>query len=501
VKSWKSCAVVLVIAFVATRLPAALVLAHDTDINLYARYAAEWHEAEQTGVSFYALHRQHIEREIQQAEPGSGKNRQEYKIVEYPPLAAAIMALPGYVVESCFETTSPTGYRPRYVVAYGCMMAVCDIASLLLVLVLAHRLDPSRSPGRASARGLVYLLCTLPMYAVLYSRLDLGVTLLTLAGLGLLLLLPWWPLSLGMLALAIHFKLMPVVLAPLWILATIPLSEGATWRSLLRAALGRTCVLATWGLAILGVFYHWQGGEILGFIGFHKDRGPEIESMPATVLVLLRYLGSDLGIYHSHGGFNVSSPYGPLVTAVATATMAALVLAASGLALHALRRVGSQNAAERRTLAEHSPQWVVEMTLALLLVALVFNKVFSAQYLVWILPFVALVDLGPRARPVCWLAGGLIAFLTMRIFPDCFVGEVIFAAGDGGASSLGGPTDYGAFLLLARNGLCLTLTGCLAWHLVANRPGRAASSLPKPASHLMPHLAPCLRTAQNSAVV
>ncbi len=69
----------------------------------------------------------------------------------------------------------------------------------------------------------------------------------------------------------------------------------------------------------------------------------------------------------------------------------------------------------------------------------------------------------------------------MRIFPDCFVGEIVYGIGEsGGVPLFAGPTLYGAFLLLLRNSLFLLWTATLAWRLLA------------------PHLAPRPVTADNT---
>jgi hypothetical protein len=218
---------------------------------------------------------------------------------------------------------------------------------------------------------------------------------------------------------------------------------------------------------------------------------------------VMRYFGSDMTVYHSHGSFNVRSAFSPQLALITAALLAGLVLAASAGALVALRRLGRQGEGGRQTLARHSPQWLVAMTALLLLTAIVFNKVFSAQYLIWIVPLIALVDFGPRARLVFWGAAAAVFYLTMRIFPDCFVGEIVFASGEAGGTAfvLGGPTIFGAFLLVTRNALCLALMAALSWRLMATMPGRVTAPLANLNDRIEPHLAPRIRAVQNSAVV
>jgi hypothetical protein len=62
-----------------------------------------------------------------------------------------------------------------------------------------------------------------------------------------------------------------------------------------------------------------------------------------------------------------------------------------------------------------------------------------------------------------------VCLLTMRIFPDCFVGEIVYVVSrDSHSVVFGGPTAYGAFLLLLRNGLFAALTVWVAHILSSN---------------------------------
>jgi len=460
----------LAAVFAATRLPALQLQAVDTDVNLYARYAAESQAAGRRGKSFYDLHRRRVEVEMRQSTPAQAAALAEYQSIEYPPLAVTVMALPAWLIDAPFDEEFPNGRQPRYVQAYTWVMAGCDVAVLSLVVFLVRRLYPAETPFEQLERCLVYLLCTWPLYAVLYARLDLGVTLLVMASLALLVGRLHWCLSLAVLAVAIHFKLMPVVLAPLWIVASLPATAlHGPWHALVRGVAARTGVLAFFGLAILVPYYVQNGPAVLEFLGYHKERGIEIESTWASLLLPSRYVGQAWEVYHSHGSVNVRSPLSPILAGLATLVLAGLLAAATGLFVLAVRRQREVANVAGLTIAQQWPRLVAGFALLLLLVSIVANKVFSPQYLLWVLALVPLVDFRPVGRRLFFAATFATCLLTMRIFPDCFVGEIVWIESiNDQLPVFDGPTPFGAFLLLTRNALCVALTAALAWTILRN---------------------------------
>jgi hypothetical protein len=468
VKSWVLPGILLAAVFAATRLPALHLEAVDTDVNLYARYAAEYQAAGRRGESFYDLHRRRVEKEMQRTSAVRAAVHSEYKSVEYPPLAVTLMAVPAWLIDDPFEEEFPTARQPRYAQAYTWLMAGLDAAVLALVVFLVCKLYPGTSGFDNFERCLVYVVCTWPLYGVLYARLDLGVAFLVTASLALLVSRLHWSWALAVLAVAIHFKLMPVVLAPLWILASLPLAVlQRSWRAVVGGVALRTGVLAGFGLALLAPFYVWHGPAVFEFLAYHKERGLEIESTWASLLLPARQFGYAWEVYHSHGSVNVRSAWEPFLLTLATPVLAGLLAAATGLFAAAVWRRRGEVRTECCTIAQRWPRLVATFALLLLLISIVANKVFSPQYLLWVLPFVPLVDFSPRGRRWFFAAMLAVCLLTMRIFPDCFVGEIVWVAGhDDGRVIFDGPTAYGAFLLVARNGLCAALTGVLVWTVV-----------------------------------
>jgi hypothetical protein len=541
VKGWILPGALLASVFAVTRLPAVDLQTEDSDISIYGRYAADWLAAARQGESFHAVHRRRTEADIGQASPVRAATMEEYKTVEYPPLALAGMALPAYLVEDPFDGEFPRGLPTRYAGAYIGLMACCDAGVLLLVLYLTARAFPNESPWEKCKRCLVYVLCTWPLYGILYTRLDLGVALLVMASLALLVspgmsgqpLLsearcgPFgqrfliaiskvgrqrWVWSFAVLALAIHLKLIPLVLAPLWILGAMPVATlQASWRRALCGLVTRGFTLGGFVVAILVAFYLWQGGAVLEFLSYHKDRGIEIESTYASLLLLLRPLGHEWEVYHSHGGINVRSALTPGLTTVATVLAVLLLLAVWGLfAALVWFKKGSRTVrsplaalpakvpdpflklAPGATVAQTWPGLVASAALLALLVSIIANKVFSPQYLLWVLPLVPLVPFRPVGRRLFFAGVFAACFLTMRIFPDCYAGEIVYViARREDLPVFGGPTAYGAFLLLARNGLVVALTLVLAISFLQQlrrNPAAAEAASFQPNSYLPPAL-------------
>src|SRR5260370_18834445 len=125
-------------AFLLSRLVIVPYQQPATDVFIYAQYAQEQEAAKQTGTSFYEYHAQMVQQQIQQA-GGAGNpvaSLEEYKNVEYPPLALAVMRLPLlWMKYRCKEETLTAEFKERYYFAFRQGMAVVD--AILLVLIVA----------------------------------------------------------------------------------------------------------------------------------------------------------------------------------------------------------------------------------------------------------------------------------------------------------------------------------------------------------------------------
>jgi hypothetical protein len=93
------------------------------------------------------------------------------------------------------------------------------------------------------------------------------------------------------------------------------------------------------------------------------------------------------------------------------------------------------------------------------------NKVFSPQYLLWLLPLAALVPFQGRPRRA-FLAGFLlVCVLSTALMPFLLVLDLLDPTSVGAAPVFRPPTTRFVVVLLLRNLLFLALTAALAFHL------------------------------------
>jgi uncharacterized membrane protein len=242
-------------------------------------------------------------------------------------------------------------------------------------------------------------------------------------------------------------KLYPLAVVPaLAIPWLVPLDAGRLVR--FGVAVGGSIVL------VLLPFVALAGTDTFGFLGYQAERGLQVESIGGGLAVLLGLVNgqpADMSF-----GFSAVQVAGPFANAWQAALPAATVVGFGVLGWLGWRRIraegrgGSANGVSAGT--------VVTLTFASVLVLLVTSKVFSIQYVVWIVPFAALLRGGKF-----WLAAAVIA-LTMPIHPLLYAELVKQQA-------------LPILILNLRNALFLALAGWVLWD-VLRMPTRAVSSPP-----------------------
>jgi len=343
--------------------------------------------------------------------------------LEYPPLTLVIFSPPLLAPER----------------AYPVMFALIMGFTAFFIYWLLLRCGPRGA-------GMVFTACLLVgCLATAFSRFDLVPAALTL----LCLVLAEhrrWSLAYLALALGVLTKLFPIVLFPVLFLAEqrdqpgffipdVPVTLKKV-PSILRKTL-RGMSKWRWKntLEFLGViagvtFFFWtlNSNGVFGSFSYMYLRPFEIESIGSVLLWLASYFGAPIHWITSFGSLNITSALASVLS------QGFFILLGLGLIYILIQ------------------QWegkmdLVQASLAALLVMIGASKVFSPQYLLWLIPLVAYSAAGNRRLLLYWCG---ISILTTLIFPVYF-GTIPLNAD---------PFRLPGFMpaILLRNGLFVLLT-------------------------------------------
>lgn len=302
--------------------------------------------------------------------------------VEYPPAALPVFVLPALV--------SSGGDAGEFRRAFEALMWLCGVA-LLGFAALALRAVQAGA-GRAAATLAFVALAPLALGSVVLSRFDLWPAALTVAALTAL-ISARERLGAGALGLATAAKLYPAVL--------LPLVVTYAWRRYGRreALVGLGVFLAVLA-ACFGPFFALAPGGVLDSLARQSSRPLQIESLGAAVLLAAHQV-FDLGITmrSSHGSQNLSGTGPVAIAAVQTVLQAG--------ALIAIWRWFARGPADRERLLQASAAAIAAF------VAL--GRVLSPQFLIWLVPLVALLRERRGYAASALLAAALV--LTQVWFP------------------------------------------------------------------------------------
>lgn len=314
---------------------------------------------------------------------------------EYPPLTLMIFSL---------AMAAPLLY---YQVAFAILMAL----AIILIYWLLQRYGP-RGAGLACAFYLV-----VGAWATAEGRFDL-----VPAGLTLLCLIAAerrrWTLAYIALALAFLLKIYPLLLLPALFMAeqlangrfrrpadslTLRTLPGEIWQTLREAGKWRwknTLLFCGLILVISGIFalFNFQGA-VVSQLSYFANRPVQVEATGSTLLWLATLLGHPATVVYTFGSINIESDLGSLVA------LACEIFFVLGYALTILW------------------QWrgkldVVQSFIALILVFIVTGKVFSPQYLIWLIPLLAYNGAFSRTWLILW---GVLSVLTTAVYPYLYM--------------------------------------------------------------------------------
>ena len=336
--------------------------------------------------------------------------------VEYPPGALPVFVAPSVV--------SPAGDFGRYARVFEALMLLCGAAASALVAWILT----SRNAGLVRLVGGTLLagLAPLALGPVVLSRFDLWPAALTVAAVAAL-LAGRHRVGGGALGAAIAAKVYPAVL--------LPLAVAYVWRRAGRreAAASVAALVAVAAAAVLPFVVLAPDGVWAAFSG-QAGRPLQIESLGASLLLVAHHTWElPVKELSSHGSDNLEGSLPALVASVQS-----LLQGAVAVALWIAFARGPA-----------TPERLIRYSAGAICAFVALNKVLSPQFLVWLIPLVALLS-GRRGL----VAGVLFVasmMLTQLWFPSRYLSLVYELD----------PTV--SWLVLARNAVLVALLATLAW--------------------------------------
>jgi hypothetical protein len=323
--------------------------------------------------------------------------------IEYPP-----GSLPAFVPPALFSSN-----KAGYIDLFSSEMALVLVSTLVLTALAARRFGGTWIfPAVTLAAGATVL------YPVAVTRYD-AVVALSLAVATLCASLGARYLAYASLGLGAAAKLVPA-------LATLPLAFS-------RRGAARGYAIFFGILAIFFVPTLLLGGS--GFpesFAYQADRGLQVESLAASVLMMLGWVKS---VVFEYGAFEVQGRGTELASGLSLPVTGVLLLVTSLFVYRACRS------------EEAGPRAFPRYAAALILAFMLGSKVLSPQYVIWLLPLVPLS------------AGGVSGlFLSAVFLAACSLTTQVFPLHYDDLLNLRSP---GPELLLARNLLLVLLWGML----------------------------------------
>ncbi len=296
---------------------------------------------------------------------------------EYPPVAMLLFLLPSLV------TTELGVYQ--YLFAIG--QFVFEIFGLLITIALLQRMQAKRDEATFVVLGYMLLLASLG--SILYSRYDMTVSALVLTALYLFLIRKkkWaWVV----LAISVMTKPYTIVIAPLFLISQLPDAKKAI-PVLLEGILFFFSTLFVIALPFLLISFD----DFLHSFLFHAERGIQIETIYSSFIHIFHTLGaiSEVHTEFRYGAFELISPVSPFLSKLAFLLTAAGLLSVY-LIFYKMNKGFPREPENLETRSLH----LYRASVMAIFTFILFYKVFSSQFLIWVYPLVPLVCRKPELR-------------------------------------------------------------------------------------------------------
>jgi hypothetical protein len=351
----------------------------------------------------------------------------------YPPASLVPFLLPAYM-------------RWDYATSFTILMWLCGAGCLALIATTLRKIGASSA--RIWAALLFFAVSPLVLGSLFGTRYDLWPTLLALGGLTAL-VYERPILSGSLLGLGFAAKLWPGALLPL---ALIHLWHRRGQRSATTAGVAFVVVAAVCFLPFAILEPHGLWLSVTGQL----DRPLQIESLGAAILMAAEHLGMAMHETITTHGAQALTGTGAGFAAHASTVLEVVAVFAIWLAYARNRK--------------HAPETLLLAAAATVAALMAFDKVLSPQYLIWLVPFVAL------AAGRAGIAAGAFLLLALGLTQTWFPWSYWQLASD--------HLSPWSWYLLARDLCLVAIAVVLAWSIAErdSAGGRARSPAVPPAS-------------------
>ncbi|MBR6911474.1 MAG: DUF2029 domain-containing protein [Candidatus Methanomethylophilaceae archaeon] len=346
-------------------------------------------------------------------------------ITEYPPLSLIFFVIPRIFF------SDPFGYNIGYVI----MIFVITIVGLHLMRRTAESLN--MNPVWAMT---IYSVLIALLLEYVADRYDIIPAVMTLASFYFF-INKKMPAAFIILALAMMTKLYPAILLPIYLIIYMVerdwkgFATGTVWFLIGAAVVALPCLLI-------------EPDLIMGFMGYHSVRPLEIDSFAATLIYPFSLFGlTDVWIQASTdaGSYGSDNLRGPLCDAVAPwLTPIMMVLIVLFILWYGNVRYRLEKVDERA--------FVLSAAIFIsLMIFILVGKVLSSQYIIWVVPFLALSLLLMKDHKLKWRIFWL-SVVTVVLTQINFAYTYLVTGGGESISSLS------IIMILVRNLMLLAIT-------------------------------------------
>jgi hypothetical protein len=312
---------------------------------------------------------------------------------EYPPIALIIFLIPALF----FRTLPP------YYIAFTVEMLIFNILAIFLVIYISKRINISK----VKALTVYTLLMTITAGPIVTQRYDLAPAIMVLAAVAAFIKgknkTAW-----GVLALGVMAKIFPIVVAPFFAIRLIMKKQ---YSQLVKG-------IAVFGSIVLATVLPWIIMDAQAFwnsMSYHLERGLHAESTYGSFLLLAQLFGLTTVEYdYSYGSFNITSVLADNLAHNSFYIMAAVLIVLCLLFAFQLHKK-QKNITNSELLQVETETLLVRYIAIAILTFMLFNKVFSAQYMAWICPFIPLLNIRYNNLMVILLL--IAGALSIYIFP------------------------------------------------------------------------------------